>query len=47
MSDEIAMTTDLSPIIREHLDAIVALARVYEVERLEVFGSVNGEGTGA
>ncbi|MGC4106288.1 MAG: nucleotidyltransferase domain-containing protein [Thermomicrobiales bacterium] len=32
--------TDLPPIIREHLDAIVALARAYEVERLEVFGSV-------
>jgi uncharacterized protein len=31
---------DLPAIIREHLDGIVALARAYEVERLEVFGSV-------
>ncbi|MGC4106292.1 MAG: nucleotidyltransferase domain-containing protein [Thermomicrobiales bacterium] len=33
-------TIDLPSIIRGHLDAIVALARAYEVERLEVFGSV-------
>ncbi|MGN6486102.1 MAG: nucleotidyltransferase family protein [Thermomicrobiales bacterium] len=32
--------TDLPPMIREHMDEIVALARTYEVERLEVFGSV-------
>ncbi|MGC4192236.1 MAG: nucleotidyltransferase domain-containing protein [Thermomicrobiales bacterium] len=40
MAETIATTTDLPPIIREHLGAIVALARAYEVERLEVFGSV-------
>jgi len=40
MAETMATTTDLPPIIREHLDAIVALARAYEVERLEVFGSV-------
>ncbi|MGC4192234.1 MAG: nucleotidyltransferase domain-containing protein [Thermomicrobiales bacterium] len=34
------MSSLLPPIIREHLGAIVALARAYEVERLEVFGSV-------
>jgi predicted nucleotidyltransferase len=40
MAETIATPTDLPPIIREHLDAIVRLARAYEVERLEVFGSV-------
>lgn len=40
MTETVATTADLPPIIREHLDAIVALARAYEVERLEVFGSV-------
>ncbi|MGC4106290.1 MAG: nucleotidyltransferase domain-containing protein [Thermomicrobiales bacterium] len=40
MSEAATTTTDLPSIIREHLDAIVALARAYEVERLEVFGSV-------
>jgi uncharacterized protein len=40
MAETTATTPDLPPIIREHLDGIVALARAYEVERLEVFGSV-------
>ena len=40
MTETVATTTDLPPIIREHLDAIVALARAHGVERLEVFGSV-------
>lgn len=40
MAETMATTTELPPIIREHLDAIVALARAYQVERLEVFGSV-------
>jgi uncharacterized protein len=40
MAETTATTPDLPPIIREHLDGIVALAHAYEVERLEVFGSV-------
>ena len=40
MAETTATTPDLPAIIREHLDGIVALARAYEVERLEVFGSV-------
>ena len=44
MAETMVTTTELPPIIREHLDAIVALARAYEVERLEVFGSVMTDG---
>jgi len=40
MSEHIATKAELPEILRPHLDAIVALARAYGVERLEVFGSV-------
>lgn len=40
MSEHIASKADLPEVLRPHLDAIVALARAYGVERLEVFGSV-------
>lgn len=40
MSEHIATEAELPEILRPHLNAIVALARAYGVERLEVFGSV-------
>lgn len=43
MAETIATTQNLPLIIREHLDAIVRLARAYDVEQLEVFGSVMTE----